>query len=123
MLIIGSHSNEHVSVPITLASNASSDLFNNTLTHFTNALPQPIATGRHVRELYVQLKYLMVSKKLIRRYRIRRQPYPLMMIYLKELEPQIVGASTAPLLAIIDMNKVVSFGKERQRTICGGGFR
>jgi hypothetical protein len=107
MLIIGSHSNEHVSVPITLASNASSDLFNNTLTHFTNALPQPIATGRHVRELYVQLKYLMVSKKLIRRYRIRRQPYPLMMIYLKELEPQIVGASTAPLLAIIDMNKVV----------------
>lgn len=106
MVYIGNGPHETQSVPLTLLSNASTDIYVNTLTQFSNALPQTLAPGRHIYELFIQLKSVRISKKLL--FGRADGKYPLMFIYLRELEHQIVGNITTPLLAMIDMTKVVA---------------
>jgi hypothetical protein len=109
MITVGTFGNDTPSLNVTLASNANSKLFaDNTLTSFTNALPFSIGPGRNVHELFVQLKNISISKSLIARYRKKKIGYPLMMVYLRELENQMVGNSYLPLLCSVDMNQVVS---------------
>jgi hypothetical protein len=117
MLAIGHGHHETASLGITLASNANPHIRSkNTLTEFTNILPRSIIAGQHVSELFVQLKNVYISKRLTTRYRVKKKPFPLMMIYLQELEPQMVGHEKLPLLCTIDMNLVAQnkrnvFGK------------
>jgi hypothetical protein len=119
MLTIGRGHHETASLSMTLASNANPHVHSrNTLTEFTNVLPRSIIAGQHVSELFVQLKNVCISKRLTQKHRMKmkNKNYPLMLIYLQELEPQMVGHEKLPLLCTIDMNLVAQnkrnvFGK------------
>jgi hypothetical protein len=117
MLTVGNSAHERPSLNITLASNANPILYpNNSLTDFTNALPRPIGPGQNVHEMYIQLKSISLSYQKSQAFLRKKEAYPLMMVYLKELEPQMVGGKKIPLLTTVDLNQVLTnhnkvFGK------------
>jgi len=105
--VIGSADNEIKTLPITLLSNMSSELFpNNTATDFTNLLPEMIKRGNSIDSMGLRVKSIFVSKySEINDDGKRRKHYEPMLIMINCIEGQLVNSQTIPVLAIANVRE------------------
>jgi len=104
-VIIGSAVEEINTIPITLAANASSDLFpNNSNTHFRIKLPYEISTGRQVPALLLRLRKIYVAKQILPDDDLRvRIPTDIMQVRIQEIVPQFVNSKSEHIAGIFNI--------------------
>jgi len=119
MIIIGNGADEVPRMTITLAANASMNIFPlNRNTQFTNELPREITKGAQVACILCQIRKIFLPTELIRSSSNVDRATNLMQIRLKELEPQLVNDETESILALFNVQKAGEKVKADVKYIC-----